>query len=224
MMLKRTSLLLFCGILLTVVLLTFSGCGSSSSAGSDESSGGVITGKVPAGSFASIVARSASGEDVEIPVDAEGGFAGRVAAGRYQLLTKTADGKLSLVKISIIVEDRLTVSLLETAMVPQPGVLAVSVPLVYADSAMVEWETDIESDGRIDYGLDEKYGYSTYTDTEMKSRHRIQLFGLTPGTRYHFRIVAGRYGLDSVQSFSGDYSFVTERRENASGSLFSIYR
>ncbi|MBF0498640.1 MAG: fibronectin type III domain-containing protein [Candidatus Riflebacteria bacterium] len=211
----RNTIRLSLGILLAFVLTAFSGCGNGGPSGSEELAGGLVTGRVPMGSYASVVVRDETGKtNIDIPVDSEGRFSARVAAGRYEILGKTSDGKLSLVKQSVVVEDHLTITLLETAMVPQPGIIAVSVPLVYPDSAYIEWETDIESDGRIDYGPDEKYGYSTFTDTEMKKLHRVQILGLNPGTRYHFRVVAGRYGLDSVQVLSNDYSFVTENRAN----------
>lgn len=197
-----------------VFLLLLQGCGVGSRSGVSPSAAvtsgtGTIVGQVAPVPGASIVLRGANG-DREVVLDAQGRFSANVTAGTYQVLLKTSDGKLELVKRSLTVEDNLTVSVVDVSMVPMPRVTAVSVPLIYRDSAVVEWETDIESDGRIDYGIDAGYGYSSFTDTELKTKHRVQIYGLSAQTTYHFRVVASRHGLETIQSFSSDYSFVTE--------------
>jgi hypothetical protein len=89
-------------------------------------------------------------------------------------------------------------------------VLSVAVPLVYDTSAVIEWETDIESDGFVEFGTSELYGYSSYGGSELKTRHRVQLYNLLPATTYHFRINASRYSLESARSLSRDFTFTTE--------------
>ena len=211
--LSRNMLTLIAGGIVLLVLLQ--GCGTggagpriSSSVGAGTGSGTVL-GQVAPVPGAAIVLRNAAG-DREVPLDGKGRFAVVVSAGTYEVLLKTSDGKLTLVERAVSVEDGLTVSVVNAALVPIPRVTAVSVPLVYRDSAVVEWETDIESDGRVDYGLDAGYGYSSFTDSELKKKHRVQIYGLSSQTPYHFRVVASRHGLETIQSFSSDYSFVTE--------------
>ena len=202
------------GGIVLLILLQGCGIGGAGSRIAPPSVGtgaglGTVHGQVAPVPGASIVLRNAAG-DREVPIDQQGRFAISVSAGTYEILLKTADGKLTLVERAVSVEDGLTVSVVNAALVPIPRVTAVSVPLVYRDSAVIEWETDIESDGRIDYGLDAGYGYSSFTDTELKKTHRVQIYGLSSQTPYHFRVVASRYGLETIQSFSSDYSFVTE--------------
>ncbi len=147
---------------------------------------------------------------VQIPVDADGRFAARLAPGVYQLMMQASDGKLTLIRKTVEIDNNMTVTVVDTDMVPMPQVVAVSVPLVYSTSAVIEWETSIESDGYLDYGVNELYGYSSYAITDLKTRHRVQLYSLQPATTYHFRVVASRYNLDQTRSWSRDFSFTTE--------------
>ncbi|NLI78428.1 MAG: hypothetical protein GX442_18565 [Candidatus Riflebacteria bacterium] len=188
------------------------GCGQASSPTAPSAPGlAVVSGTVPAGRTGSLVFRVAgSTAGQEVPVGADGRFSVRLPSGRYSVLLKNASGSLTLVKRSLEVEDDLTISLLDVALVPIPTVISVAVPLAGARDAFIEWETDVESEGRIDYGLDASYGYSTHTDSAMSKTHRLQLLGLQPSTSYHFRIVVGRHGLDEVQTYSPDYFFSTE--------------
>lgn len=182
------------------------GCGGT---GGDTEASGLLTGRVPVVTGSVVVIRATDGAEQEVQVDGEGRYAASLRPGAYSVLLKTADGRLTLVSQSVSIEDNMTVSLVDVSLVPLPQVVSVSVPLVDHNSATVEWISDIEADGRIDYGTDARYGYSTYTDTELKAKHRVQLYDLKPDTTYHFRIVASRYGLESAETFSRDYAFTT---------------
>ncbi|OIP31604.1 hypothetical protein AUK22_00945 [bacterium CG2_30_54_10] len=195
-------------LLLTMVFLGLSGCGTGNPASPGLKSL-EVSGNLGSDQPGMLLFQD-GGREVAVPVAPGGKFAAFLPAGRYRVLLKSAEGKLTLVKRSLTVEDNLTISLLDVDLVPIPSVVSVSVPVVSHSSAFVEWETDLESDGRVDYGTDAIYGYSTFTDTALDRTHRIQLLGLRPSTSYHFRIVAGRHGLDEVQSFSKDYVFATE--------------
>ncbi|HOY65638.1 MAG TPA: fibronectin type III domain-containing protein [Candidatus Ozemobacteraceae bacterium] len=186
-----------------------SGCGGTSGSGDARTAAGLLTGTVPASLGSVVLIRGADGSTQEAAVDAEGRYAASVKPGAYSVLLKTADGNLSLISRSVSIEDNMTVSLLDIRLVPLPQVVSVSVPLVDHDTATVEWLSDIEADGRIEYGTDTRYGFSTYTDTELKIRHRMQLYDLRPDTTYHFRIVASRHGLETTGTLSKDYAFTT---------------
>lgn len=149
-------------------------------------------------------------KQVLIPVDGSGHFSARLEPGVYQLSLQASDGTLTLFKKAVQIENNMSVTVVDTDMVPIPHVMSVSVPLVYSTSAIIEWETDIESDGYIEFGSNELYGYSSYGVTELKTKHRIQLYNLLPATTYHFRVVASRYNLESAQSISRDFVFTTE--------------
>jgi len=123
---------------------------------------------------------------------------------------QTSAGSITLIRRGVQVDNNMTVTVLDTDIVPVPQITAVSVPLVYSTSAIIEWETDIESDGYIEFGNNELYGYSSYATTELKTRHRIQLYSLQPATTYHFRVVASRYNLASARNISRNYTFSTE--------------
>ncbi len=145
-----------------------------------------------------------------VKADANGRFSLALPAGNYNLLMQSANNQLVLIKRDISIENNLTFAVTNVDLIPIPNVVSVSVPLVYRNSVIIEWETDFESDGYIEYGSNELYGFASYSDTELKKKHRIQIYDLLPDTAYHFRIVASRYNLDATRSYSRDFSFKTE--------------
>jgi len=193
-------------LLALLLVATLQGCLSSHG---NEYSGGIITGQYRPAANLQLIARSDSGETA-FPVDAEGRFSARLSSGIYNLYLQSADGNISLIRSGVEVSNNMTVSVLDTDIVPIPQVTSVAVPLVDSTSAIVEWQTDIESDGYIEFGNNELYGYLSYAVTELKTRHRIQLYNLLPSTTYHFRVVASRYNLESTRSFSRNFTFTTE--------------
>jgi len=193
-------------ILALIVVGTLQGCLSSHGA---TDSSGIISGQFRAAANLNILA-SSNGSGISIPVDSEGRFSARVAGGVYNLHIQAADGTITLIRKGVQIDNNMTVTILDTDIVPVPQVKSVSVPLVYSTSAIIEWETDIESDGYVEFGNNELYGYSSYATTELKTRHRIQLYNLLPATTYHFRVVASRYNLESARSISRNFTFTTE--------------
>ena len=195
-------------LLAVLVVATLQGC-LSSRGDSDADGSGVISGQFRAAANLQILASNGSSE-VAIPVDGEGRFSARVAGGRYNLHMQASDGTVTLIRRDVQVDNNMTVTILDTDIVPIPQVTSVAVPLVYSTSAIIEWETDIESDGYVEFGNNELYGYSSYATTELKKRHRIQLYNLLTATTYHFRVVASRYNLESARSISRNFTFTTE--------------
>lgn len=187
-------------------MAAFSGCLNSSES---EINGGMVAAELPQFANASFILRGSSGETA-VNADASGRFSANLPAGRYQLLMQNSKGELIVIKRELLIENNLTLVVTDVDMIPIPRVTSVSVPMIYADSAIIEWETDIESDGHVEYGTSEVYGMASYADTELKTSHRIQLYDLQPATTYHFRIAASRYSLDSTISLSRDFAFTTE--------------
>jgi hypothetical protein len=56
------------------------------------------------------------------------------------------------------------------------------------NSIMVNWwNPDATGDSSVDYGLTSSYGSTAYAAT-VTNYHHVELTGLTPGTKYHYRI------------------------------------
>ncbi len=195
-------------LLLFIALFNLVGC-SSSSNNSLNSESGTVTGSLLDAANSNIVAESDNGEYI-IPVDAFGHFTANLPVGVYRFSYRSAStNKIVLTERKYIVANNALISVLDTELVPQPQVLTVSIPVVSDNSAIIEWETDIESDGYLEYGTNELYGISTFVSTDLTTQHRVQLNSLMANTTYHFRIIATRHNLESAKFISNDYTFTT---------------
>lgn len=112
--------------------------------------------------------------------------------------------------MSEIKEQNEVVNKINAPLMQIPLVQSVEVSLVYSNSAVISWETDIESDGYIEYGNNELYGMSSYVNTTMTKQHRMQLQDLQPATTYYFRIISSQYSLEGTKSYSQGYKFTTK--------------
>jgi hypothetical protein len=54
-------------------------------------------------------------------------------------------------------------------------------------SAVISWQTDEAADSVVEYGLTSDYGL-VISDDKLTEEHSLILFGLNPGTPYHFKI------------------------------------
>ena len=201
--------LIFTILLLFAAVINLVGC-SSSSDNSLKGESGTVTGSLLDAANSNIVATSDAGEYL-IPVDADGRFSANLPVGVYTLSYRSAsaNNKLVLTEKKLVVANNVTISVVDAELVPIPQVLNVSVPVINANSAIIEWETDIESDGYLEYGTNELYGVSTYVSTDLTTQHRVQLGSLMSNTTYHFRVVASRHNLESSKFYSQDYTFTT---------------
>jgi hypothetical protein len=94
-----------------------------------------------------------------------------------------------------------------TTLQPVPPVISnIQVANIATDGADVSWETDKLTTGVVDYGTTTAYG-SQKADATLSKKHQVHLSGLTPDTKYHFRITA----TDQIplSSQSGDQTFGT---------------
>ena len=203
---KSASILLLAMVLVTMLSLV--GCGNSKSSSGEEF--GTVTGTYLDAANSTVIATSEAGEFV-IPVDAYGRFSANLPVGVYSFSYRAAESgeKLCLTNKTFVVANNVTISVVDATMVPQAQIKAVNVSVVDSDSAIIEWETDIESDGYLEYGTNELYGYKTFVSTDLTILHRVQINSLLRGTTYHFRIVASRHNVESAQTISQDYTFAT---------------
>lgn len=56
-----------------------------------------------------------------------------------------------------------------------------------ATSVVVKWRTDINVSTIIEYGINESYS-STFNESTPKTEHALEITGLSPNTKYHYRI------------------------------------
>lgn len=84
------------------------------------------------------------------------------------------------------------------------GVYAASVA---SSSASINWVTDEQAYGTVEYGLTSSYGYTSQTEGTPSTAHAVTLSGLAAGKTYNYR-VASRDAAGNV-SYSGNYTFNT---------------
>ena len=192
-------------MILTLTILV--GCANNDGNTSEQT--GNISGTLLSVANSTLVASNGVTEYV-IPVDSFGRFSATLPVGFYRLSTTgSSSEKIELLNKTIEVVNNTTISLVDADLVPIPLVTSVSASVVNADSAILEWETDIESDGYVEYGINELYGTYSYVTDQQTIMHRVQLMGLQSNTTYHFRIVASRHNIEASQSISKDYVFTT---------------
>jgi RHS repeat-associated protein len=74
-------------------------------------------------------------------------------------------------------------------------------------SATISWNTNENSDSQVDYGTTAAYGQSTILNPSGVTSHSQGLFGLTPGTEYHYRVKSR--DANGNLAVSTDYTFTT---------------
>ncbi len=74
-------------------------------------------------------------------------------------------------------------------------------------TAVITWETNEPATSQVEYGLTNQYGSLTPIDIRLVRKHKVLITGLTPGTRYHFRVRSK----DAAENegMSDDYTFTT---------------
>lgn len=77
----------------------------------------------------------------------------------------------------------------------------------YPDSSVkIEWQTNVASTSKVEYGLTSSYG-GVAEDTQLVTNHSVTITGLTPSRTYHFRVSSSASGY--VTWRSDDYTFKT---------------
>lgn len=78
---------------------------------------------------------------------------------------------------------------------------------VTATSATIVWSTDRITSGTVEYGTTTSYGSSAADANGFQTEHSVTLTGLTPSTRYHYRVISADTGDSTAQS--EDFTFIT---------------
>jgi RHS repeat-associated protein len=93
---------------------------------------------------------------------------------------------------------------------PAPIISDVATGSITNTSAIITWTTNVPTHTRLDYGLTTAYGQSI-VEPSLVTDHLQVLSGLTPGTQYHYRILA--YNAAGNLRISGDFTFTTGTQE-----------
>jgi peroxiredoxin len=71
-----------------------------------------------------------------------------------------------------------------------PEISAILVTNIAPSSVTINWATDIETTGKIEYWSTNQENSSIANDNELKLLHNLTLTGLTPDTTYYFTVTA----------------------------------
>lgn len=83
----------------------------------------------------------------------------------------------------------------------------ITITNIAEDSATVSWNTDVNTDATINYGLDEAVGI-VRDPTFTKKAHSLKIENLDPSTTYFFRVVST--DIDGNKNATAGFSFVTK--------------
>ena len=95
--------------------------------------------------------------------------------------------------------------LAQTTGVP-PKITNISITQPTATSTLITWDTDINSDSEVNYGLNKDYGIARDAFPD-KTKHSILVSDLEPAMLYHMRI--GSADALGNQALTGDYTVTT---------------
>ncbi|MFA5854428.1 MAG: fibronectin type III domain-containing protein [Patescibacteria group bacterium] len=87
-----------------------------------------------------------------------------------------------------------------------PVISNVSATLVTGTSARIVWDTNEDTNSRVDYGTTISYGSNVAVGAFVNT-HAVDLAGLTPSTTYHFRVTSADSSNNSASS--ADFTFTT---------------
>jgi hypothetical protein len=104
----------------------------------------------------------------------------------------------------------------------KPLIYDVGTSDVQTTSANIIWKTQIPTTSQVEYGTSQNYGLKTGEIPELSYDHYLQLFGLKPGTTYHFKVVSGA-GLEKASAASSDFSLTTQLVEKRIADKISIF-
>jgi len=90
---------------------------------------------------------------------------------------------------------------------PPPTISNISVSSIGPTSVTINWDTDVESNSKVNYGSDDSYGKSSGLNSDAVSSHSVKLTNLAANTNYHFQVVSTTPGGGSASS--GDSTFLT---------------
>lgn len=94
--------------------------------------------------------------------------------------------------------------------VTYPEISGISVTGISQSTATINWTTDIQSTGEVEYWIVDLENSNSIDDTEMKLVHSITLTGLTPDTSYYFTVKStGDSGYKTVTEVSNPFTTIS---------------
>src|SRR5436190_2615531 len=99
----------------------------------------------------------------------------------------------------------------------QQVISGISANSITERSAVISWSTSLPGNSQVNFGTTASYGNSTLVDSALSNSHSMFLYGLAPGTLYHFQVRSGNSG--GTPSSSGDVTFTTANLAASLGSL-----
>ena len=96
-----------------------------------------------------------------------------------------------------------------------PVISSISVTNIKHNAATINWNTDVNSTGKIEYGTTTSYGSEVTLSNSVKVHHR-RITGLSASTIYHYRIYA--YDSAGNTNVTSDKTFTTSESPGQSGS------
>ncbi len=108
---------------------------------------------------------------------------------------------------------KLDVTFIWEGSVPSAAVISgTTASNVGSGTAIINWNTNIQTNGWVEYGFDTRYGLSTSVDNRMLNDHSIFIGDLVPNKTYHFRVHSKDiYGTEAI---SQDATFTTTAATN----------
>ena len=100
-----------------------------------------------------------------------------------------------------------------------PPVISSVQATVTDNSATITWVTDEATTSVVEYGVDTSYGMST-GDSTLVTNHNVDLFNLTAGSPYHYRITAT--DASGNTTVGEDQTFTTNNTVFPPGLIFSV--
>jgi len=88
-----------------------------------------------------------------------------------------------------------------------PIITDVRAAVVDQRSATIMWQTDEKTTSQVEWGLTSVYGNFTPVVSDLRMAHSVTLFGLTPATLYHFRVISADGA--GNRSVSTDFTLTT---------------
>jgi hypothetical protein len=101
-----------------------------------------------------------------------------------------------------------------------PVISNVSATSVTANSAVINWTTDQNSNSYVNYGASSNYGSQSSVDSNMVTLHSMALSNLTGSTTYHFQ--ASSANSSNQTTLSSDSTFTTPAAPPPPPSTFSF--
>ncbi len=106
-------------------------------------------------------------------------------SGNSDILSLASSGGASYTLVSALPTGTPAPSVTE---VPLPKILNIKVSNVDEKTVAVSWETNVETQGSVEYGVNQGQYTFTAAEKDFALRHSVRLTGLSAGTKFYYRI------------------------------------